>query len=528
MKRLITILIILSFIPIHCLAAAAPAASLFSIRFNEQLPNSGSARLTVNGIYTDGTDVLIKAGVLWESSDTSIAVVDYDGNVVFTGKGGRVTIKATYEGKSFEATTVAAQKTNSMSYISIAGLPGFCKKNFVYQVSVKAFYSDGSMLDVENKYITYTSDRADIATVDGEGVVKTLGVEGNFTITAVYANKVMTYTAAVVPDSWSLDKVTTSAKLIGVKIFGDFPTEPFQPRKLEVKGDYSDSYYRPLFTAVVWKSSNSNIVSISGDGTISYGGQQGTATITARYDTYEDKVYITVGKSQADYQQEREAALKRAQAQDYKKTFFDAAVVDADRILESLEALNGAGNIPGFSDINSHWAKAEIQLAAKLGIVSGLPDGTFRPDSRITRGEFAILVDRAFAVRHYLEEDSKVFKDVKGKWYRDNVMALKNAGIINGYTDGSFKPDSNIARAEMLAIISRLIVKKDMAIRDSNAKYTDYSNKYWAKKDIDKLYALGALDAFGGSRLEPDRAATKAEAVSIIMKLLQGIDGSVK
>jgi hypothetical protein len=80
----------------------------------------------------------------------------------------------------------------------------------------------------------------------------------------------------------------------------------------------------------------------------------------------------------------------------------------------------------------------------------------------------------------------------------------------------------------MIAIISRLIVKEDIVKRDSTEKYSDFDDNYWAKKDIDKLYSIGALEMIGKSKLEPNKSATRAEVVNIIVRLLMNIDKNAK
>ena len=112
-----------------------------------------------------------------------------------------------------------------------------------------------------------------------------------------------------------------------------------------------------------------------------------------------------------------------------------------------------------FSDTRGHWAEETIQAMTEKGYLSGYPDGTFRPDAPISRAEFAKIAvsftqNNGSAVYNY-------FTDVKTTdWFAPYVTAAKDAGLIEGYSDGSFKPESKITRAEACAIVNRTLGRK--------------------------------------------------------------------
>jgi hypothetical protein len=515
----------------NILTVSAAVPTLNSIKINEQLPPAGAIRLTVTGTYSDNTSSVIGSGIVWESSDINIAIVDSNGNVAFTGRAGAVTISATYEGKN-NSVSVTTQYAPALSaYITINGLPHSCERGVVYNLTIQAVYSDNSVEVMNNKYVTFTSSDTRIAVVNAEGTVSVHGEAGAFMITAKYRDK----TAVVISLINSTGLVPTQyiqeGVLSGIKISGDMPKEPFQTRKLEVKGEYTDGYSRPLSIDAIWTTSNREIVNITNDGIISFGGKYGEVTITARYGQYMDSVKIYIDNSQQVYEEVRQMSAAEALVHDRQKSYFDESVVDAGNIVTTLEKLVAAyqgTNIQAFKDIKNHWSEKEINIASELGIISGYSDNTFKPNERISRAEFAAVIYKAFSVRYYIDDPDKTFKDVKGLWYQDYVMALKNSNIINGYADGTFKPNSYITRGEMIAIISRLIVKEDITQKDSTEKYKDFNDSFWAKGDIDKLYSIGALEMIGKSKLEPNKSATRAEVVNIIVRLLMNIDKNSK
>jgi hypothetical protein len=349
-------------------------------------------------------------------------------------------------------------------------------------------------------------------------------------ITASYRDKRTVATSIVNPSDWVPVYSSSTAEIVGIKILGDMPKEPFNTKKLEIKGEYSDGYYRDLPSSITWTSSDHSVARVTSDGVLYYGGNYGTATITAKYSKYEDKIILNIDRGQQVYEEKHRAEEAAAIVRDKQKSYFNESVVDTSNIITTLEQLNIAKtiNIASFRDIKNHWAEKDIKAAEAAGIVSGFADNTFKPDNKITRAEFAAMIYKGFSVRYYIDNTDKTFKDVRGKWHQDNVMALKNSGIINGYSDGTFRPNNYITRGEMIAILSRLIVKEGIDVQDSRVKYIDLTNNYWAKKEIDKLYSLGALDMIGKNKLEPDKSATRADVVNVIVTLLQNIDENSK
>ncbi|NQS76797.1 MAG: hypothetical protein HQP61_10270 [Peptococcaceae bacterium] len=115
------------------------------------------------------------------------------------------------------------------------------------------------------------------------------------------------------------------------------------------------------------------------------------------------------------------------------------------------DATNGRN--PGFSDIEGHWAKDQVLDWSEKGLVMGYADGTFKPEQGVTRAEFATFVNRAFGLKIKVQPD---FSDVSPQdWFAEEVAMAVAGGYIGGYPDGTFRPDSVITRAETVALLSK-------------------------------------------------------------------------
>lgn len=135
-------------------------------------------------------------------------------------------------------------------------------------------------------------------------------------------------------------------------------------------------------------------------------------------------------------------------------------------------------------DKNS-WYADDVNKLIAFGIIKGYEDGNFKPDKEMTRAEVAVMISKALK----LSANSNGFKDTDSHWAKNYIAALKEHNIINGYSDGSFKPDGKITRAEMVVMINRAF----NIIADENKKGDISQNKVvfkdvlpgsWFYKDI--------------------------------------------
>ncbi|MGI5948726.1 InlB B-repeat-containing protein [Peptoniphilus sp.] len=141
----------------------------------------------------------------------------------------------------------------------------------------------------------------------------------------------------------------------------------------------------------------------------------------------------------------------------------------------------------GFSDADNMWYSSVIKYAVDKGYIKGYGDGTFKPNEEITRAEFAAMISK-FVDKGY--PGSTNFKDIKGHWASDAISALYGNKNIKGYPDGTFKPNSKLTRAEAVTILNSVFgrdtrVNSLYNINTSGLKtFSDVSSGYWAYYEI--------------------------------------------
>ncbi|HIW31949.1 MAG TPA: S-layer homology domain-containing protein [Candidatus Paenibacillus intestinavium] len=172
-----------------------------------------------------------------------------------------------------------------------------------------------------------------------------------------------------------------------------------------------------------------------------------------------------------------------------------------------------------FTDITGHWAEATIINASELGWVSGYNDGTFRPQANITRGEFVTILVRALG----LTADSSAelsFIDAQSipAWSRDAIVSAVKAGLVEGYSDGTFQANKLVTRAEMATIIVRSqSIAKD---EDAVVTFNDANDvPKWAQPYVAIAAEKGWVSGLGDNTFAPLKNATRAEATQMIINL---------
>jgi hypothetical protein len=112
-----------------------------------------------------------------------------------------------------------------------------------------------------------------------------------------------------------------------------------------------------------------------------------------------------------------------------------------------------------FPDIpNNYWAWADIYTAASIGFIGGYTDGTFRPNKPLTRAELSSILVRAYDLKEKGTADTNTFKDVeKNQWFYNSVNILNENDLVSGFSDETFRPNSYITRAEFSAFVARMI-----------------------------------------------------------------------
>lgn len=160
----------------------------------------------------------------------------------------------------------------------------------------------------------------------------------------------------------------------------------------------------------------------------------------------------------------------------------------------------------------------KLNMEDHFQYISGYPDKTVRPDGLITREEVAAVFYRLLtsSYRDSINTSAHNFKDVKaGRWAEQSIATLTNAKIIVGYEDGTFRPSNSITRAELAAIASRF----DKLTPFTSSKFSDIEN-HWANQVINSASAKGWVNGYSDGSFRPNQYMTRAEFVALVNNVL--------
>lgn len=181
-----------------------------------------------------------------------------------------------------------------------------------------------------------------------------------------------------------------------------------------------------------------------------------------------------------------------------------------------------------FSDVTSHWSRDDVQDLASRLIVQGTGENVFAPDRSITRAEFTAVLLRGLGLHSPNNTETASFTDVKtGTWYEDEVQTAVSYGLISGYADDSFRPNSEISRAEALTIVSRAMKLVGLAQADASettsliSSYSDSAKvQAWAAEPVASAIKQELVQGADG-KLMSEADISRAQSAAIVKRLLQ-------
>lgn len=167
--------------------------------------------------------------------------------------------------------------------------------------------------------------------------------------------------------------------------------------------------------------------------------------------------------------------------------------------------------VSSFSDTGGHWAAPAAEKWADYGVLNG-SDGKFRPDDYITRAEMATVLDN---LMDYQATAVNVFPDVPaGAWYEDAVLKANAAGVLNGDGAGHADPTADITREQAALMLARALTVDDG--QETSTKFSDAGSiSSWAKPLVFGMEAAGYISGYN-NRFDPQDNITRAEVVTII------------
>ncbi|WP_235946358.1 S-layer homology domain-containing protein [Saccharibacillus alkalitolerans] len=176
-----------------------------------------------------------------------------------------------------------------------------------------------------------------------------------------------------------------------------------------------------------------------------------------------------------------------------------------------------------FPDVAGKWSQAPVNDMASRLVVNGVGENRFNPEGAVTRAEFAAILVRALGLPSSGQAGG--FSDVaSGEWYAEAAATANGYGLITGYPDGTFRPNATITRQEAFAILNRATQIVPIRIVDGSSELSGYRDRGdvagWAKDSAESVLSLGLVQGSGGW-LHPEATLSRAESAAVAQRLLQ-------
>jgi uncharacterized repeat protein (TIGR01451 family) len=171
------------------------------------------------------------------------------------------------------------------------------------------------------------------------------------------------------------------------------------------------------------------------------------------------------------------------------------------------------GTASGYQDVVTPSVFVTVGQVLHHGFIKGYPDGTFRPQNQITRAEVAAMLSRILGTG---SSTGANFSDLPtNHWAYGYISAVVNAGLFNGYPDGTFRPDQSITRAELSKVM--VLMRNLFPIQVSPPTFPDIAG-HWAINSIEMASRAGFVTGYPSGDFRPDQPITRAETVTLICR----------
>lgn len=182
---------------------------------------------------------------------------------------------------------------------------------------------------------------------------------------------------------------------------------------------------------------------------------------------------------------------------------------------EVKEATGQEKSTVNFTDIQGHWAEENIKTLVSSGAITGYSDGSFKPNNNITRAEFATVLVKAFGLE---TSTGRVFNDTQKHWAKDYIATAAAHGIVSGYNDSTFGPNDLITREQMAIMI---VKAAKLNIRTGTTDFVDKDKiSSWALGAVNTASENSIISGYKDDTFKPQANTTRAEAVTVIVKSL--------
>ncbi|HND05219.1 MAG TPA: S-layer homology domain-containing protein [Candidatus Obscuribacter sp.] len=199
----------------------------------------------------------------------------------------------------------------------------------------------------------------------------------------------------------------------------------------------------------------------------------------------------------------------------------DLERLDSDVVrLMAAHSVTPAAAVNAPFDTKGHWAESYVGQLTQRSIIGGFPDGSFKPDDGITRAQFAAIAMKALNVP--AASGPATFKDVAPTyWANKAIAAVSQAGLVTGFPDGSFKPEDKITRAQALVILAKALPTGLVDTSILNSYQDGSSVPAWAAPSVAKAAKARILVSYPDpSAIKPNVNATRADVAALTYQTL--------
>lgn len=202
--------------------------------------------------------------------------------------------------------------------------------------------------------------------------------------------------------------------------------------------------------------------------------------------------------------------------------------VEYNQIKKTIPVQVGA-QIIDFADTGTHWAKDFIGKLAARGIVNGMGDNLYMPDDSLTRAQFLTMLAKSVYGLDLTQTAPTSFTDVnQSDWYYNYVNWGFASGIVNGLDETIFAPNTNITREQMAIMLNNFsnYISLQLPVTNTGVSFTDSAIiSPWALDSVNKIVESGIMGGFPEGNYEPQGKATRAQAATVIYKFCNIRDG---
>jgi hypothetical protein len=175
-----------------------------------------------------------------------------------------------------------------------------------------------------------------------------------------------------------------------------------------------------------------------------------------------------------------------------------------------------------FIDIVDHWSEDAVCRLYNLGVVEGRNERNFYPNDNVTRAEF--LKISLLNLGYNVSSSGTDFSDVKsGSWYYRYVTFAESKGFVDGYKDGTFRPNEDISRAEAVVLIMKMARISSVNTSSTTNRFSDVDSDDWFASAVAVAVGNGIVEGYGDGSFRPKSKLSRAEAASMAAKVNESL-----